>query len=86
MHLGPTNCKELEKFQQKDKATLEANNTTLVVKVADLEVALVKKDKEIRQLRVQSKEGLDRIHDFIGNVGNVMNKARCFDNDVKTEG
>ena len=80
------NCKKLEKLQQKDTVTLEANNTLLVVKVADLEVALAKKDKDIRQLQVQSKEGLDWIRGFIGNPGDIMNKARFFDNDMKTEG
>ena len=43
-------CKKLKKFQQKDTATLEATNATLASKVADLEVALVKKDEEICQL------------------------------------
>ena len=45
-------CKELEKLQQKDMTTLEANNATLATKVADLKVALAKKDKEIHQLQV----------------------------------
>ena len=43
-------CKELKKLQQKDIATLEATNVTLASKVADLEVALVKRDEEILQL------------------------------------
>ena len=79
-------CKELENLQQKDAATLEATNATLALKVADLEVALVKKDEEICQLQTQSKEGLDRIRELIGNLGDVLNKARLFNNDIKTEG
>ena len=47
---------------------------------------ITKKDKEIRQLHAQTKEGLDRIWDFIGNSSNVVNKAQLFDNEVKTEG
>ena len=34
----------------------------------------------------QSKESLDRIWDFIGNLDKVVNKARFFGNEVKTEG
>ena len=66
--------------------TLEANNTKLVVQVVDLEVEIAKKNDEIRQLHTQSKESLDWIQDFIGNSGNVVNKACLFDNEVKTEG
>ena len=40
-------CKELEKIQQKDTATLEANNATLATQVVDLEVAIAKKDEEL---------------------------------------
>ena len=72
----PTNlCKKLEKIQQKNIATLEANNATLAAKVADLEVVIAKKDEELQPLQAQSKEGLDWIRDFIGNPGNVVNKT-----------
>ena len=44
-------CKELEKvIQQKDMTTLEANNAKLVIRVADLEVEIAKKNEEIIQL------------------------------------
>ena len=79
-------CKELKKLQQKDMATLEATNATLLSQMADLKVALAKKDEEIHQLQVHSKEGLDRIQEFIGHLGDVLNKARFFENDIKTEG
>ena len=80
-------CKELEKaVQQKDVAILEANNTKLAGQVVDLEVEIAKKDEEIRQLPTQSKEGLDQIRNFIGNPSNIVNKARLFNNKVKTEG
>ena len=42
--------KELKKLQQKDTATLEATNATLLSQVANLKVVLAKKDEEIRQL------------------------------------
>ena len=41
--------------------TLEANNTKLVVQVADFKMEIAKKNKEINQLYSQSKESLDRI-------------------------
>ena len=72
--------------KQKDMAMLEATNVTLLSQVANFKVELAIKNKEIHQLQVQSKEGLDRIWEFIGNLGDVVNKAYLFDNEVKTEG
>ena len=44
-------CKELEiVVQQKDVATLEANNAKLAGQVVDLEVEIAKKDEEMKQL------------------------------------
>ena len=53
--------------------------------MADLGIEIAKKNKEIRRLRAQSKEGLGRIWDSIGNPSDV-NKARLFINKVKIEG
>ena len=72
--------------QQKDVTTLEANNMKLVGLVVDLKREITKKEKEIMLLSTQSKEGLDWIQKFIGNLGDLVNKARLFDNKVKTEG
>ena len=44
--------KELKKLKQQDTSTLEAANAALSSKVAELRVEMVKKDEEIRQLRV----------------------------------
>ena len=46
---------------------------------------LARKDKEIRKLKEQQKDGLDQIQKFIGNLGNVINKAHFFDNYIKSE-
>ena len=59
---------------------------TLLSQVPDLKVALAKKDKEIHQLQVHLKEGLDQIRKFIRNPSDVVNKARLFDIDIRTEG
>ena len=48
-------------------------------------MALVKKDEEIRQLKEQKKESLDRISKVIGNLDDLVNKAHMFDNYIKTE-
>ena len=40
-------------------------------------------DKEIEKLRVQVK-GMEKIREVIGTPGDVLNKARLFDDDVKT--
>ena len=54
--------------------------------VADLKEEIAEKNEEIRWLNTQSKEGLDWIQKFIGNLGDMVNEARLFDNEVKTEG
>ena len=40
-------CKELKKLQQKDTATLEATNVTLLSQVVDLKMELAMKNEEI---------------------------------------
>ena len=77
--------KELKKLKQKDTVALEATNAALSSQVADLKMALVKKDEEIRQLKEQKKESLDRISKVIGNLDDLVNKAHMFDNYIKTE-
>ena len=58
----------------------------LVSLVADLKGEIAEKDEEIRRLNTKSKEGLDSIWKFIRNPINMVNKAKLFDNEVKTEG
>ena len=64
---------------------MEATNASLSLQVADLKMVLAKKDEEICQLKEQKKEGLDRIWEVIGNLGDLVNKAHLFDNYSKTE-
>ena len=78
--------KELKKLKQKDTASLEAANANLSSEVTELKMALVLKDDKIRELKAQKAERLERIREAIGHPGNVMNKARLFDDDVKAEG
>ena len=53
--------------------------------MAELRVEMAKKVEEIFQLRVQM-ESLERIWEVVENSGDVLNKARFFDNDIQTEG
>ena len=78
--------KELKKLKQKDIASLEAANTTLSFQVAELKMALVLKEDEIWELKGEKAERLKRIWEAIGHLGDVMNKARLFDDNVKAEG
>ena len=77
--------KELKKLKQQDKLQLEAPNTTLRSQVADLKVEPAMKNEEIYQLWVQM-ESLERIREVVETLGDVLNKAHLFDNDIKIEG
>ena len=64
---------------------MQAHNTKLRLQVTDLQMALKAKDEEIRQLQVQM-ESLEKIREVVGTPRDVLNKARLFNNDVKSEG
>ena len=78
--------KELKKLKQKDTTSLEAANASLSSQVAELKMALVLKDDEIRELKGKKAENLKRIWEAIGHPCDVLNKARLFDDDVKAKG
>ena len=62
---------------------MQAHNTKLRLQVNDLQMALKAKDKEIRQLRARIGN-LEKIQEVVEIPGDVLNKARLFDNDVKS--
>lgn len=66
-------------------ATLEAENAKLKNHVADLANEVSGTSEEIWHLNTESKEGHNRIRNYIGNLGDVIKKARLFDNDIKTD-
>ena len=70
--------KELKKLQEKDTKSLEKE-------VADLKVELALRKDEINKLQVKTR-CLERIKEVVGTLGDVLNKARFFDKDIKTEG
>ena len=70
--------KELKKLKTMDTKSLEN-------KVADLTMELVVRNDEIEDLKKQVKS-LERIKEAIGVPGDVFNKARLFEKDIKTEG
>ena len=65
---------------------MEATNATLSSQVAELKMELALKDDEIHWLKGQQTEILERMREVIGNLGDVLNKACLFYNNVKAEG
>ena len=78
-------CKELKKLKYEDNSKLKAYNTQLKLWVNDLQTIVKAQDKEIRQLRAHVKS-LEKIREVVGTLGNILNKARLFDNNVKARG
>ena len=77
--------KELKKLKKEDNSELKTHNTQLKVRVNDLQATVKAQDEEIRKLRIQVKS-LEKIREVIGTLGDVLNKAQLFDNNVKTGG
>ena len=77
--------KELKKLKEKNMLSLEAQNASLATEVADLKVELAMRKDKIRKLKVRT-ESMERIREVVGTPRDVLNKARLFDNDIKTEG
>ena len=69
--------KELKKLQEKDTKSLEKE-------VADLKVELALRKDEINKLKVKTR-CLEWIKEVVGTPGDVLNKARLFDKDIKTK-
>ena len=64
---------------------MEAANATLSSQIAELKMALILKNDKIQELKGKKAKRLKRIREAIGHPGDVLNKARLFDNDVKAE-
>ena len=78
---------ELEKLvKKKEVEELKEENTRLSGQVADLTQEVRVKSDEIRRMNSRTRESLERIQSFIGSPGDVVNKARLFDNDIRTGG
>ena len=71
---------------KKEVEELREENTRLTGHVADLTQEVKVKSDEIRGMKSRTRESLERIQSFIGNSGDVVNKARLFDNDIRTGG
>ena len=70
--------KELKKLKAVDTKPLEN-------KIADLTVEMAMRNDKIEDLKKQVKS-LERIKEAVGALGDVFNKARLFDEDIKTKG
>ena len=78
--------KELKKLKHNDTASLEATNAILSSQVVELKMTLVLKEDKIQELNGEKAERLKRIQEAIGHLGDVMNKACLYDDDVRAEG
>ena len=76
--------RKIWKIKQEGSSELKAQNTTLKLKINDLQVTMQAQDAEVCRLRTKT-EGLDRIRAFIGNSGDIVAKAHLFNNEVKKE-
>ena len=70
--------KELKKLKEEDTKSLKD-------KVADLTMELALRKDEMEELKKQVGI-LERIKEVVGTPGDILNKARLFDVDVKTGG
>ena len=77
--------KELKKLKKKDTASLEATNKKLQMEVDHLKVALALKDDEVKDLKAQKMEALKEIWVIIGHPGDILNKAKLFDDYINKE-
>ena len=73
-------------MNKKEVEELREENTRLTGQVADLTQEVKVKADEIEGMKFRTRESLERIQSFIGNSGDVINKARLFDNDIRTGG
>ena len=77
-------CK-VENIVKELKKLKEVDTTSLEDRVADLKVELASWNDEVEDLKKQVR-CLERIKEAVGAPGDVFNKARLFDEDIKTEG
>ena len=78
-------CKELKKIKHENNSELKAHNTQLKVRVNNLQAMVKAQDEEIWKLQVQVKS-LEKIREVIGTPGDMLNKTRLFDDNVKIRG
>ena len=74
--------KELKKLKEKDTTSLEAANKKLQTEMDQLKVALALKDDEVKDLKAQKTEVLKEIQEIIGHPGDILNKAKLFDDYI----
>ena len=77
--------KELKKLKEKDIVSLEAANKKLQSEVDQLKVVLALKDDEVKDLKAQKMEALKEVREIVGHHGNILNKAKLFDDYINKE-
>ena len=77
--------KELKKFKEKDTESLEAANQKLQQEVDELKIALALKEDELKNFKMLSVEALKEIREIVGHPGDILNKAKLFDEYINKE-
>lgn len=77
--------RELKKLKVKDSSPSDDQVASMKKEIIDLKVELGYRRDEVEGLKVKIGS-LERIQEFIGTPGDIINKARLFDEDVKKEG
>ena len=55
------------------------------MEVGQLKVALALKDDEVKDLRAQKTKALKEIREIMGHLGDILNKAKLFDDYINKE-
>ena len=77
--------KELKKFKEKDTESLEAANWKLQQEVDELKIALALKEDEVKNFKTLRMEALKEIWEIVGHPGDILNKAKLFDEYINKE-
>ena len=77
--------KELKKLKEKDTESLEAANRKLRQEVDELKIALALKKDEVKNFKALRVEALKEIREIVGHPGNILNKAKLFDEYINKE-
>ena len=77
--------KELKKLKEKDTESLEAANWKLRQEVDELKIALALKEDEAKNFKALRMEALKEIWEIMGHPGDILNKAKLYDEYINKE-
>ena len=77
--------KELKKLKEKDTTSLEAANRKLQQEVDELKIALALKEDEVKNFKELKVEALKEIREIEGHPGDILNKAKLFNEYINKD-